>query len=193
MCIRDSTRVTTGNLVSNRGNGTGCGWGDFNNDGQLDLFVSNSGGQNNFLYRNDGNNNSWITVKCVGAASNRSGVGARVNVAATIQGSHRSQARQISTGNGWDGQGLSVHFGLGNATVIATLQIKWPSGAVQTLNNVAINQTLTVTEPSSPADVSIVISATPNPVVQGSLINYTIIVANNGPGTAFGVKVIDVL
>ena len=142
------TRITTGNLVSNGGNGTGCGWGDFNNDGQLDLFVSNSGSQNNFLYRNAGNNNSWITIKCVGAASNRSGVGARVRIDATIQGNLRGQARSISTGNGWDGQGLSAHFGLGDAAVVATLQIKWPSGAVQTLNNVAINKILTVSEPS---------------------------------------------
>ncbi|MEO8428502.1 MAG: ASPIC/UnbV domain-containing protein, partial [Verrucomicrobiota bacterium] len=187
------TKVTTGNPVTDTGNGVGCGWGDFNNDGQLDLFVSNSGGQNNFLYRNDGNNNSWIIIKCVGIASNHSGIGARVKVDATIQGTLRSQVRQVSSAGGWDGQGLSAHFGLRDATLIKTLRIEWPSGVIQNLENVAANQTLTVTEPTPPADVSIVISATPNPVVQGSLITYTIIVGNNGPGTAFGVKVTDVL
>jgi len=90
------TRVTTGNLVSDGGNGTGCGWGDFNNDGQLDLFVSNSGGQNNFLYRNDGNNNSWITVKCAGAASNRDGVGARVRVESVFNGGGHTHGRNLS-------------------------------------------------------------------------------------------------
>src|SRR4029077_20892401 len=62
------TKVTTGAPVTDGGDGTGCGWGDFNNDGQLDLFVSNGpapttlGTQSNFLYRNDGNTNSWITI-----------------------------------------------------------------------------------------------------------------------------------
>ncbi|MEO8426498.1 MAG: FG-GAP-like repeat-containing protein [Verrucomicrobiota bacterium] len=150
------TRIMTGSPVTAGGDGTGCGWSDFNNDGKLDLFVANSGGQNNFLYRNEGNNSSWITIRCVGTASNRSGIGARIKVDATIQGVLRSQLRQVSSGNGWDGQALNAHFGLGNASVIATLRVEWPSGVVQTLNNVAVNQTLTVTELAAPPGVAVV-------------------------------------
>jgi uncharacterized repeat protein (TIGR01451 family) len=187
------TRVTSSVVEHGGGDSNGVAWGDYNDDGFLDLFVTNWNAENNFLYLNNGNANAWIKIKCVGTLSNRSGVGAKVKVRALIGGSLRWQSRQIGGFDAFGSTELNARFGLGDATSINRVQVEWPSGVVQTLENVVINQTLTITEPSSPADVSIVISATPNPVVQGSLINYTIIVANNGPGTAFGVKVIDVL
>src|SRR5204862_6740961 len=70
--------VTEGDVVTDLANSTGCSWGDYDNDGFLDLFVANGGiasPQNSFLYHNDGNSNHWIKVRCVGTVSNRSAIG----------------------------------------------------------------------------------------------------------------------
>jgi enediyne biosynthesis protein E4 len=107
------------------------GWADFNNDGFLDLFVANVGGQNNFLYQNDGNKKSRISIKGIGTTSNRSAIGTKIKVKATIGGSTRWQTRQISSANGWDGSDLRAYFGLGDASIIETLRIEWPSGVIQ--------------------------------------------------------------
>ena len=150
-------KVTDGSLVNDGGPGVvsvGCSWGDYDNDGFLDLFVANGGGlnpaeANNFLYRNNGNSNAWIKIKCVGTVSNRSAIGAKVRVKATIGGKTLWQLREVSIGDGFaSGNPLEPHFGLGNATNIDTVRIEWPSGIVQTLNNVAVKQLLTVTEPT---------------------------------------------
>jgi len=84
----------------------------------------------------------------VGTRSNRSGIGAKVRVNASIGGQTVRQLRQIAGGNEAGGQStLLAHFGLGNATNIDTVLIEWPSGTVQELSNVAVRQLLTVTEP----------------------------------------------
>jgi hypothetical protein len=141
------SRVLSGPIVGD-GGASGAGiWGDYDRDGFLDLFVSNSG-TNNYLYHNDGNSNAWIEVKCVGTRSNRSAIGAKVRVKATIGGRTFWQLREITTGTGWVQNAMEAHFGLGNATNVETLRIEWPSGTVQEFQNVAARQYLTVTEPS---------------------------------------------
>jgi hypothetical protein len=146
------TKITSGSLVNDGGFSFGCDWGDYDNDGFLDLFVANgygsAGVRNNFLYYNDGNGNAWLKVKLVGTRSNRSGIGAKVRVSASIGGQTVRQLRQIAGGNGGGGQStLLAHFGLGNATNIDAVRIEWPSGTVQELHNVAVRQLLTITEP----------------------------------------------
>ena len=74
------TKITSGSLVSDLGCSLGCAWGDYDNDGFLDFFVTNFGSRVNDLFHNNGNTNSWIVVKCVGTVSNRSAVGAKVRV-----------------------------------------------------------------------------------------------------------------
>lgn len=121
-------------------------WADYDGDGFLDLLVANTSSIPNFLYHNDGNSNGWLEAKLVGTASNRSGVGARVRVKATIGGKTFWQMRQITAQP--PAQDLIAHFGLGNATAIDTVRIEWPSGRVQELQNVPAKQILTVTEPA---------------------------------------------
>jgi hypothetical protein len=128
----------------------GCTWGDYDNDGFLDLFVANGGivgSENNALYHNNGNSNNWLKVKCVGTVSNRSAIGAKVRAKATIGGKSLWQLREISGGVGICQNPLEVHFGLGNATNVDTLRIEWPSGSVQEFHGLAAKQFLTINEP----------------------------------------------
>ncbi len=144
--------VTEGDIVTDRAASNGCSWGDYDNDGFLDLFVANgglTGPQHNFLYHNDRNSNHWIKVRCVGTLSNRSAIGAIVRAKALIDGVVRWQMRQISGGDGWLSQNsLDVSIGFGTATNIDLLRVEWPSGIVQEFQNVRVDQTLIVEEPS---------------------------------------------
>jgi hypothetical protein len=142
------TKITTGSLVNDGAIGDGCAWGDYDNDGFLDLFVTNLNGQNNLLYRNNGNSNQWLIVRCAGRISNRAGIGAKVRVKATINGEPRWQMREISGGSGYASQNAPyAHFGLGDATRAELVRIEWPSGIVQQLSLVPSGQLLTVREP----------------------------------------------
>ena len=145
------SRVLSGPIASDIGRCRGCSWGDYDRDGFLDLFVAtfvNGAPGPNYLYHNDGNSNAWITIKCVGTRSNRSAIGAKVRLKATISGKTFWQLREINTGNGFAANPLEIHFGLGDATNVETLRIEWPSGTVQQFQNVAAKQYLTITEPS---------------------------------------------
>ena len=123
-------------------------WGDYDNDGFLDLFVSRATAGANLLYHNNTNENHWLKLRLVGTRSNRAAIGAKVRVRATINGQTFWQMREVSGGDGHMGQNsLHVHIGLGNATNADLVRIEWPSGAVQELENVASKQFLTITEP----------------------------------------------
>ncbi len=150
------SQVFEGPVVSDGGRSWGCAWADYDNDGDLDLFVANGAAnfypplppiEPSFLYRNDGGTNNWLILKLVGTASNRSAIGAKVRVLATIRGKSFWQLREISGGSGWCSQNdLRAHFGLGDATTVETVRIEWPSGIAQELKNVAARQILTITE-----------------------------------------------
>jgi len=141
-------RILSGNIVTDGGDSIGCVWGDYDNDGFLDLFVANRAGQNNFLYHNDGNSNHWVRVKCVGTVSNRAAIGTKVRIKATVAGAERWQMRQISGGDGENNSdSLMAQFGVGDAFGIETVRVEWPSGAVQEFTNIVANQSLTVIEP----------------------------------------------
>jgi hypothetical protein len=143
------TQILTGSPVYDGGRRYAPSWTDYDNDGFLDLFIAvgDAVPERNLLYRNNGNTNHWLKVKLDGRASNRSGIGARVRVNATIAGTNFWQMREITCENALTGQnGLLAHFGLGDATNVTTLRIEWPSGIVQELTNVAPNQFLKVVE-----------------------------------------------
>jgi len=142
-------KITLGSLVNDTSAGDGCAWGDYNNDGFLDLFVTNLNGQNNFLYRNSGNSNHWLTIQCEGRISNSSAIGTRLELTAEIAGVPVRQIREISAGSGYGSQNsLLVHFGVGQTTNILGLRIRWPSGIVQDLANLRVDERLILREPS---------------------------------------------
>jgi hypothetical protein len=140
------TRLAAHDLIADAGYFDSAAWGDIENDGFPDLFVT--GEAPSLLYHNQGNSNAWITFKLVGSVSNRSAIGAKVRVKATIRGNTYWQMREISNGDGLAGNNLRAHFGLGDATEADTVRIEWPSGTPQEFHHVAAKQILTITEPA---------------------------------------------
>lgn len=128
----------------------GSAWGDYDRDGDQDLIVARwlSEAENNSFYRNEiGNNNHWIDINCIGIVSNNSAIGASVTAVATIAGSPVRQLQEISSQTGYCGQNsLNVEFGLGNATEVDSLIIRWPSGIVDVYIGIAANQFVTAVE-----------------------------------------------
>lgn len=114
--------------------------GDLNNDGFLDILNGNT------IRYAVPNNNNWIKFSLQGIQSNSNGIGARVE----IYGAFGKQIRDIRSGEGFRYMGsLNAHFGLGQATVVTQVIIKWPSGVVDTINNPGINQKINVVEGST--------------------------------------------
>jgi hypothetical protein len=141
-------KVTEGEILTRRGGFPS--WGDYDNDGFLDLLISSGAFSVQFsqLYRNDGNTNAWLNVKPIGTVSNRSAIGAKVRVNAFYRGASRWQLREISGGDGQENQqSLNAEFGLADATTIDTLRIEWPSGIVRELHDVMPRQFLAIAEP----------------------------------------------
>lgn len=138
-----------------------CAWGDYNNDGFLDLVEKDGIGPNlqtgdafiglHFLFKNNGNTNHYIKLNLTGVQSNLHGIGARV----TVIHDEAIAFRENNGGGGgeWASQGAGpLHFGIGTSST-ATVRVTWPSGIVDILPSVAADTTMTVVEGSSPPPV----------------------------------------
>jgi hypothetical protein len=127
----------------------GCAFGDFDNDGDIDAVVNTVNGLPQLLRCDSSSGNNWIKIKAVGVKSNRSGIGARVTCVTTVSGEskpHR-QIDEVRSGGGYLSQSdLRVHFGLGKAEKVNWLEIRWPSGQVDTMKDVGVNQLVFVSE-----------------------------------------------
>jgi len=134
---------SAGSYFSEKYVGRGVAFGDYDNDGDTDIFIVNSG-QRAILLRNDGGNrNNWVAIKLIGKKSNRDGIGSRILLAAGKQ----TQIADVRSGSSF----LSSHdrriiFGLGKVKRVARIEIKWPSGIVQILEGVKANQLITIVE-----------------------------------------------
>ena len=121
----------------------GAVMGDYDSDGDIDIFVSDSDGPSTLLRNDGGNSNNYLKVKTVGQVSNRDGIGARVRA---VAGS-LVQMREIRSSYGYMGSNeVQLTLGLGEHAVVDTLSVHWPSGIVQTLLAVDANQTLKISE-----------------------------------------------
>jgi hypothetical protein len=121
----------------------GCAFGDFDNDGDLDVVVNNLNGSPSLLRNDGGNKNNWILVKCVGTRSNRSAIGTRVSLAV---GSHIQMDEVMSGSSYYSQNDLRLHFGLGQASKVDRIEIRWPSGLKESLANIPVNQLVVVKE-----------------------------------------------
>jgi hypothetical protein len=144
------TNVTPPEFLSAGTNSTAGAWADYDNDGQLDLFIANSQPgpiTQNLLYRNNGSTNRGLKIRCFGTLSNGAAVGAKVRVQARVFGRVLWQMREISAGNGRSQNDLTASFGLGDARIADAVKVEWPSGLTQEIGNVAVNQLLIIHEP----------------------------------------------
>ena len=117
---------------------------DYDNDGRLDVLVTAMGDRVFLLHNRNPAGNHWLTLSLEGTKSNRDGFGARLKVTSdgkTFCAQARCQAGFLGTSD------PRVHFGLGQAKTVEKLEIRWPAGTVQTLNNIPVDQILKVREP----------------------------------------------
>ena len=140
---------TSGTGHLQKGHGVACG--DWDRDGDVDLFVETGGAVNgdkyhNVLFQNPGQGNHWLTVKLVGKKTNRAAIGARIKVV-TAGEKPLTVHRHVSSGSSFGANPLQQTIGLARAERVAVLEIHWPtSGTTQVFRDIAANQAIEVTE-----------------------------------------------
>jgi hypothetical protein len=124
----------------------GAAFGDFDNDGDIDVLVLNMNDVPSLLRNDGGNKQNWIKIKLVGTKCNRTAIGARARV---VTGNH-SQIDEVRSGSSVMSQSdLRLHFGLGKAQTIDVIEVKWPTTQkIERFTQVKANQIFTIREGS---------------------------------------------
>jgi hypothetical protein len=134
----------SGSVFQQRWVGRGMAVGDLDNDGRLDAVVTTNGGPAHILHNETATTNHWLSINLVGHRSNRDGIGAEIKLT-TSKG---AQYWVVSTtGSYLSSNDKRAHFGLGSDAAAKEIEIHWPSGIIQKLENVRGDRTLTVEEP----------------------------------------------
>jgi len=132
-----------GNGISAPSAARGCAFGDFDNDGDIDVVVNTVNGLPQLLRCDSSSGSNWIKIKAIGVKSNRSAIGARVTCVTTNSGEskpHRQIDEVRSGGSYFSQSDLRVHFGVGKAEKVDLLEIRWPSGQVDSIKDIGVNQ-----------------------------------------------------
>jgi len=124
--------------------GRGMAVGDIDNDGRLDAVVTTNDGPAYILRNETPTQNHWLTLKLVGHKSNRDAIGAEVTLV-TAKGQQFATAS--TAGSYLSASDKRVHFGLGSESIVQTIEVRWPSGILQTLKNIPGDQILQIDEP----------------------------------------------
>ena len=128
--------------------GRGAAFGDLDADGDIDIVVANLDAQPAVLRNEGGTANHWLTVSLRGTRSNRQGIGAIVRV---IDERNRTQSGICSTASSYQSASdARVHFGLGDARTVRRVEVRWPSGATQVVEDVAVDRIIEIVEPPAP-------------------------------------------
>jgi hypothetical protein len=124
----------------------GCAFGDYDNDGDIDILILNMNDLPSLLRNDGGNKNNWIKIKLLGTACNRTAIGARVRV---VTGEH-AQMDEVHSGTSVMSQSdLRLHFGLGQKKVVDSVEVKWPTTQkIEKFTNLEANQIVTIKEGS---------------------------------------------
>ncbi len=130
--------------ISERYSSRGAAFGDYDNDGDVDVLVLNMNDPPSLLRNDGGNKNNWIKLKLVGTKCNRTAIGARARV---VTGKHAQMNEVASGGSVMSQSDLRLHFGLGEAKVVDLIEVKWPTTEkVEKFTHVEANQILTIRE-----------------------------------------------
>jgi hypothetical protein len=144
--------ITTNGGFGHLQKGHGVSFADIDNDGDQDIFTVLGGAFSgdiafNALYENPGNNNHWVTLRLIGTRSNRDGIGARVRLELQTPDGERTIHLLVGTGGSFGASSLQQEIGLGNASGIKTLEIRWPSSdKVQRFSGVPIDTCIEIKE-----------------------------------------------
>lgn len=130
----------------------GVAFADYDNDGDIDVCLTGNAGADTKLWRNDStNSNNWVSFSLEGVTSNRSAVGARIEVTANAI----TTVKEVSGGAGRGSfNSLPVEFGMGNAITISNVKIIWPSGVTENYNSININQINNIKEGDSTLSIN---------------------------------------
>ena len=139
----EDVSAKAGPAITSKHVSRGCAFGDFDNDGDVDILINNIDGPPSLLRNDGGARNNWLIVKCIGTKSNRSAIGARVKVVC----GERTQIDEVMSGSSYYSQSdLRLHFGLGSAAKVELVEVSWPSGLKESLHDVDANQRVTIRE-----------------------------------------------
>jgi hypothetical protein len=137
--------ASAGAGITTAASSRGLAVGDLWNDGKISIVISNMNDEPSLLVNQIKNTNHWIAVHTVGTKSNRDGIGARIRV----KTSARTLVDEVRSGSSFDSNSdMRVHFGLGAATKIEWIEIRWPSGLTERFANLTIDQIHTLREGS---------------------------------------------
>ncbi len=132
--------------ISERYSSRGAAFGDFDNDGDVDVLVLNMNDMPSLLRNDGGNRNNWINIKLIGTKCNRTAIGARVRVST---GNHVQTNEVASGGSVMSQSDLRLHFGLGRAKAIDLIEVRWPTTLkTESFRHIEANQFLTIREGS---------------------------------------------
>ena len=140
----DSGSSEMGPGVTEHFSSRGAAFGDYDNDGEIDVVVLNMNDLPSLLRNDGGNKQNWIKIKLIGTKCNRTAIGARVRV---VTGNH-AQMDEVHSGSSVMSQGdLRLHFGVGKVDVIDVIEVKWPTTQeIERFTKVKANQILTIRE-----------------------------------------------
>ena len=123
--------------------GRGACFGDYDNDGDIDAYIVNQEDYGVLLRNNKGNQKNWILLHLIGETSNRDGVGARIAISS---GEIKQYAQKKSSSGYVSTNDPRIHFGLGNNEIVDSIEVIWPSGKIQKLENIKAGQVVTIKE-----------------------------------------------
>jgi enediyne biosynthesis protein E4 len=139
----EDVSAKSGEAIRAENLGRGCAFGDFDNDGDVDVIVNNLDGPPTLLRNEGGSGNQSLLIKCIGTKSNRSAIGTRVRV---TTGEH-SQLAEVMSGSSYYSQSdFRLHFGLGSANKVDVIELSWPSGIKESFRDLPANQLVVIQE-----------------------------------------------